>query len=364
MKNFINSILQYFSPELISSTKRVFKFLFIYTIGFIIFAFGIKYAIPLVIAFFTAIALRPLKNKILSINSKFKKFKISEGLVSIMLTLVIVAIVALLVFVIGYKIAEQFRNYYVYITNKDTLNNFLNAANESLEKMLVSMDNISPDIKDKLSESLTNIISIVSSLTATLVENLLNILVSIPLAVLMIIITIVATIFFIKDIDIVLEKIKGSFSEKGLEVINRVKARKNAIFAGYIKAYSLIMTVICIYSILIYTVAGFKYAIVIGILTAILDALPLIGAGLVYGIVASTALFTGNIRGAIIVLIGYIGAVFIRQFLEQKLVSSLLGLHPLVIILGLFLALTPVGFIGTFYFLGGFLLYGIISPPK
>ena len=90
MKNFMNSILKYFSPELIASTKRVFKFLFIYTIGFIIVAFGIKYAIPFVIAFFIAIALRPLKNKILSINSKFKKFKISEGLVSIILTLFIV----------------------------------------------------------------------------------------------------------------------------------------------------------------------------------------------------------------------------------------------------------------------------------
>ena len=44
--------------------------------------------------------------------------------------------------------------------------------------------------------------------------------------------------------------------------------------------------------------------------------------------------------------------------------ASLLGLHPLVIITGLFLALTPIGFIGTFYFLGGFLLYKIISPVK
>lgn len=364
MKNFMNNILKYFSSEIISSTKRVVEFLFIYTIGFIIFVFGIKYAIPFVIAFFTAIALRPLKNRILSINSKFKKIKISEGIVSIILTFFIVCIVALLIFVVGYKIVEQFRNYYMYITNKDTLNNLLNTANESLQKVLVSMDNISPDIQGKLSESLTKVISLVSSLTATLVQNLLNIIVSIPIAVLMIIITIIATVFFTKDIDKILESIKGAFSEKGLEILRRVQSRKNVIFGGYIKAYSLIMIVVCIYSILLYTVAGFKYAIVIGIITALLDVLPVIGAGLVYGIVACTALFTGDIKGAIIVLVGYIGAVFIRQFLEQKLVSSLLGLHPLVIITGLFIALTPIGFIGTFYFLGGFLLYGIISRPK
>ncbi|PRR83854.1 AI-2E family transporter [Clostridium vincentii] len=364
MKNFMNSILKYFSPELIGSTKRILKFLFIYTIGFFIVAVGFKYAIPFVIAFFIAMALRPLKNKILSINSKYKKFKISEGLVSIILTLLIIVIVSLLIFVIGYKITEQFKSYYSYITDKETLNNLLNTANESLQKVLVGMDNISPDIEDKLSEILTKIISIVSSLTSELVGSLLNIIVSIPIAVLMIIITIIATIFLVKDIDKVLQKIKGAFSEKGLQVLRRIQDKKNVIVGGYIKAYSLIMIAICIYSILIYKVAGFKYAIVIGIITALLDALPLIGAGMVYGIVAMGSLFTGDIKGAIIVLVGYIGAVFIRQFLEQKLVSSLLGLHPLVIIIGLFLALTPIGFIGTFYLIGGCLLYKIISLPK
>ena len=44
--------------------------------------------------------------------------------------------------------------------------------------------------------------------------------------------------------------------------------------------------------------------------------------------------------------------------------STFLGLNPLVIIIALFLIITPVGFVGMFYFLGAFILYDIISPNK
>jgi predicted PurR-regulated permease PerM len=143
--------------------------------------------------------------------------------------------------------------------------------------------------------------------------------------------------------------------------MRKLRKKKNEILGGYIKAYSIILTTIGLYSSFVYMIEGMKYAVVIGILTAVLDALPLIGAGMVYSIIAIMDLVTGDIRGAIIMVIGYIGAVAIRQFLEQKLVSSFLGVHPLVIIIALFLAFTPVGFIGTFYFLGAFVIYGAIT---
>ena len=61
MKNFLASITQYFSPELINSCKRIAKFLLIYTVLFILLAMGLKYAIPFVIALLIAMSLRPIK---------------------------------------------------------------------------------------------------------------------------------------------------------------------------------------------------------------------------------------------------------------------------------------------------------------
>ena len=361
MKKFAQGITQYFSEGLLNSTVRIIKFLLVYTIIFALLVFGIKYAIPFVIAYLIAIALRPLKNKILNINKRFKKFKISNSFVSMALTIIIVAVIISVLFVVGYQIVEQLKNFYLYITNEDTVSTLFNSTSTKVKEILESKQNIDPEVMNKINEGITKLVSIITSLTAVLVQNMINIIISIPTAFIMVIITIIATFFFTKDIDVIQEKLKSGFSEKGLSVLQKINKKKNLIFGGYIKAYSIIMLCVCVYSILLFTIAGIKYALVIGIITAILDALPIIGAGLVYTILAIISISSGDIKTFIILVIGYVISIVMRQFLEQKLVSSFLGVHPLVIIIALFLVLTPLGFVGMFYFLGAVLLYEVIS---
>ena len=223
------------------------------------------------------------------------------------------------------------------------------------------LSNFDPAIIEKANEVLGKLISTITGLMATFVNNLLGIIVSIPTAVIMVLITIIATFFFIKDIDKIHSKLRGAFSKKGLELINKIRKKKNDIFGGYLKALGVILIAITIYTTIIYYIADVKYAFVLAVLTALVDALPLFGAGIFYGILAIIAIVSGNIKGFIILIIGYIGVVVIRQYLEQKLVSSFLGIHPLIVIIAIFLALTPLGFIGTFYFLGAVLLYEVIT---
>ena len=135
----------------------------------------------------------------------------------------------------------------------------------------------------------------------------------------------------------------------------------NSIFGGYIKAYLLIMMVIAFISFIIFTLAKVSYALPLAIITAILDFLPLIGAGLVYGILAIAMYISGSKTAAIILLIGYVIVALVRQLLEQNLVASFIGVHPLVMIIGLFIAITPLGFAGMFYFIGAFLLYQAVK---
>lgn len=361
MKRFISNVTQYFSDELINKTIKLFKFLIVYSIAFAIIVMGIKYAIPFVIAYFIAITLRPLKNRILKINNRFKRFRISNSFISMVLTVTIVAAIMLVLFFVGYQIVGQLKNFYEYITSQDTINNLFNTTSSKVKELLEGKDNMDPEVMNKINDSITKVVSQITSLTAVLVQNMINIILSIPTAFLMVIITIIATFFLTKDIDIIQQKIKAGFSEKGQKVIEKINQKKNIIFGGYIKAYSIILLFVCAYSIILFLIAGLKYAVVLGIITAVLDALPIIGAGLVYGILAIISITTGDIKTCIILIIGYIGSIAMRQFLEQKLVSSFLGVHPLVIIIALFLVLTPVGIYGMIYFLGAVLLYEVIS---
>ena len=361
MKSFINGILQYFSEDFIKGSKRIIKFLVVYTIAFVILLIGVKYAIPFVIAYMIALTIRPIKSRILAINNKMKKVRISNSVVSLILTLSLVVIVFLILFILGYQLVEQLKNFYVYITNEDTINGLFNIISVKVNDILASRQEIDPEIMAKINDGITKLVSEVTSLTAVLVQNILNIILSIPTAFIMVIITIISTFFFTKDIEIIQNKIKSGFSEKGIAMARKIIKKKNIIFGGYIKAYALIMLCVCAYSMLLFQVAGLKYALVLGVITAILDALPIIGAGLVYGILAIISIASGDIKACIILIVGYIISITMRQFLEQKLVSSFLGVHPLVIIIALFLVLTPLGFMGMFYILGAILLYEVIS---
>lgn len=327
-------------------------------------AIGLKYAIPFIIALLLAMSLRPIKNRILCINKRFKRFKLTDGFISMVLTITIVAVASILLLVIGFKIAEQLTNFYTYITDKNTLNTIMNTALVEINQFIKNVSDIDQDALEKINELVPKLISLGTSIAATFVQNLLNILVSIPTAFIMVLITIIATFFFTKDIDVIQVKLKKAFSDKGIQLIRRFRKKKNEIFGGYLKAFALIMIAVIIYTAVIYKFAGIKYAVAIAIITGILDSLPIFGAGLVYGIVGIIALLGQNYKGLLIIVLGYIGCVVIRQFLQQQLMSTFLGLNPLVIIIGLFLIVTPVGFVGMFYFIGAFIIYDIITPAK
>ena len=184
---------------------------------------------------------------------------------------------------------------------------------------------------------------------------------SIPGALITVLVTLISTYFFTKEIENIQRGVKNIFSEKGHKLFSTVKGKMNSIFGGYIKAYLLIMLVIAFISFIIFTLAKVSYALPLAIITAILDFLPLIGAGLVYGILAIAMYISGSKTAAIILLIGYVIVALVRQLLEQNLVASFIGVHPLVMIIGLFIAITPLGFAGMFYFIGAFLLYQAVK---
>ncbi|MBM6839123.1 AI-2E family transporter, partial [Clostridium saudiense] len=150
------------------------------------------------------------------------------------------------------------------------------------------------------------IVKVVSGFVTTLGTKMLSFAGSIPGAIITVLVTLISTYFFTKEIENIQRGVKNIFSEKGHRLFSTVKGKMNSVFGGYIKAYLLIMIVIAFTSFIIFTLAKVSYALPIAVITAILDFLPLIGAGLVYGILAITMYISGSKTAAIILLIGYV----------------------------------------------------------
>lgn len=158
-----------------------------------------------------------------------------------------------------------------------------------------------------------------------------------------IIITVIATFFMIQDYDRIREKMPQS--EIGRNLCRVIKKCKDTLKA-YVKAQGLIMLLDGVLCTLAFLLIGQPYFLVFGPLVAVVDALPVLGAGFIllpYGVVL---LLTKKFGKACILLAAYLGCLLIRQITEPKMVGGEIGMRPLYTIISMYVGVKLFGIYG------------------
>ncbi len=121
---------------------------------------------------------------------------------------------------------------------------------------------------------------------------------------------------------------------------------KNIGKAGgkYLKAQGEIMLVVGLVCVLGLWVLGNPYFLIWGVLIGVLDALPVLGVGMILIPWAVIWLLRGNYWLALGYLVLFLVADLVRQFLEPKILGKEIGIHPALTLVAVY---------------GGFLLYGV-----
>ena len=81
-------------------------------------------------------------------------------------------------------------------------------------------------------------------------------------------------------------------------------------------------------------------------ITALVDAIPVLGTGTVLIPWSIFELISGNYTLAIGLFIMYIMAIVVRQFTEPRVVSAQIGLHPLITLTSMYAGLKAIGIFG------------------
>jgi len=156
----------------------------------------------------------------------------------------------------------------------------------------------------------------------------------------------ISTFFFLKDREVISRKI-FEISPYGMRKSAQVlkKGIANAII-GYIKAQSIIMSVICVIGVTSLGLMKYNYALLVGIIIAAVDALPLFGGGLILWPWIIFSLITREFRQAVWLLATY-GTIFItRQSLEPKILGDQIGIHPLLTLMSIYIGVRIYGVFG------------------
>ena len=97
--------------------------------------------------------------------------------------------------------------------------------------------------------------------------------------------------------------------------------------------------------------AGSEYAVLTGIVIALLDALPVIGSGTILIPWAIIDIFIGNYKAALILAVVYALCAALREVLEAKLMGNSMGVNEFYMLAATFIGMNLFG------------LWGIILGP-
>lgn len=119
----------------------------------------------------------------------------------------------------------------------------------------------------------------------------------------------------------------------------------NAI-GGYIKAECTLMCIVAVICVVGLMILGSPYALLLGILISVVDALPVFGSGAILWPWCVYSLIVGNYRMAVGIAIIDIIVIITRQILEPRILGDHIGLHPIATLMSIFIGLKIFGIFG------------------
>lgn len=99
---------------------------------------------------------------------------------------------------------------------------------------------------------------------------------------------------------------------------------------------------------ILFSLFGIESAVLKAALIALLDILPILGTGGIMIPWAVTSLVLGYTKLGLELLLIYGIVTVIRNYVEQKIVGTQLGLHPIITLVSMFIGLRLFGFWGLF----------------
>ena len=312
---------------------------------YVIIKYGLECFFPFIIGFFIAFLLKPL------INYICKKTGISKKIIAVFIILIFFLTAALLIVLIGMKLFVELKEIFIHLPELyyQSILPFIYNVFTDIESFYMKLDptmvNTIRDITLSLSKSLGQIISNVSSKAIDFITSFMSFF---PSFLIFIVLSIISSFFIAIDYDNISRFILKQFSINIKLVILDIKNCVIGSMFKFLKAYSVLMLITFIEIFIGLTILGVDNPLGIACIIATLDILPVIGTGSILIPWSIIEFLKGNPLLFIGLLSLYTLVVIVRNVIEPKIVGEQVGLHPLVMLICMFVGAKMFGFAGIF----------------
>ncbi len=169
---------------------------------------------------------------------------------------------------------------------------------------------------------------------------------AIPSFLLSVAVTVIAGAYFAKDYGKITDSVNRLVPKSILERLVFIKDVILKKLGKMLKGYLVIVSMTFFELLVGLGLLKVKYALIIALVTAIVDILPVLGSGTVLIPWAVVSGLSGNAGRAIGLVILYIVVTIVRNVTEPKIIGSKLGIHPVLMLAAVFVGLKIFGGIG------------------
>lgn len=216
-----------------------------------------------------------------------------------------------------------------------------------MEKLAEGLEPSAAQVIKDLAESLSGSAgAIVSDISSAAIQGISSAVSSVPSLFIAIAFAMISTLFFAIDYDRITEYIRVKSPSKVNKYIGEIKSFSVYIGSKYIRGYALLMLITFVELSIGLTVLGVDRPVLVAALIAIIDILPVIGTGGVVIPWIVIELISSNFSLAIGLIVVYVTITIVRNILEPKIIGEQLGLHPLIMLICMFIGAKVFGFAG------------------
>lgn len=322
--------------------KKILYIILVFLMVFVILKLACFF-MPFLIALVIANLIDPL---IKFISKKTKLVRKASAIISLIL---IFAILIGIIILFGTAIISETSNLLKDFGSFG--NNVFDGVEEISNFLKLENLNVSPEVKNIINDASNELISHMLEYLKNFLIRILNMITQIPIFVIYFVITILATYFICTDRLSILDDLEQKIPKSWLRKANKHFKSTTLILGKYLKAelilifISFILVLIGLY---VFKIIGLNiespFLIALGI--GFVDLLPILGSGTVmlpWGIIE---IIMGNVTLGICVIGLLIFISLVRQFLEPKIVSTHLGIHPLYTLISMYIGFKFSGIIG------------------
>jgi len=317
---------------------------------------GFRYFLPLLLpflaAYFLAWIIRPITE---FLYRKLKLPRIIGGTIS--LTLLVTAAGTGICFLINILLKQA-------ITFIKNLPIYFNIMADKLDTICRGCDDMfglaDGFVRSLVDDNMTQTINrIKTNVMPRFTERTITFTVGIIAFIGILLIIFVSAILIVKDLPDFKKRYKNNSFYKDIHKVTEVLSDAGI---AYLRSQIIIMSIVAVLCVLGLSILKNEYAFLLGIGIAFMDALPILGSGIIlipWGIIM---LINGNIYAAAILITTFLICQIIREILEPKLIGNRIGIKPLFTLVAMYIGVKLFSIAG--FFLGPIGLIIIITVLK